>query len=97
MLAQAAVAVRQHRGALQAVAVLVGVGRDGGHAGQAEVEDRDVVAELLAPRQDEAAEAAVDVQADVVLEGELRELGDRVDRAVGVVAGRADEGDGVAR
>ena len=56
--------------------------------GQAEVEQRDVVAELLAPRQDEPAEAAVDVQADAALEREVGELGDRVDRAVAVVAGR---------
>ena len=66
--AGATVAEQQHRRALQAVAVLVRVGGDAGDARQAEVEDRNVVAELLAPRQDEAAEAAVDVQADVVLE-----------------------------
>jgi hypothetical protein len=58
------VAEQQHRRALEGVAVLVGVGRDAGDAGEAEVEHRDVVAELLAERQDEAAEAAVDVQPD---------------------------------
>ena len=56
---------------LKRVAVLVGVGRDLVTPGHPEVEDRDVVAELLAERQDEAAEAAVDVQADAALEREL--------------------------
>ena len=64
--------------------------------GTREVEVRDVVAELLAEREEEAAEAAVDVQPDAVLERELAERRDRVDRAVAVVAGRADDRDRVA-
>ena len=55
------------RRALERVAVLVGVGGDAGDAGQAEVEGGDVVAELLAEREDEAAEAAVDVERDAGL------------------------------
>ena len=62
-------------------------------AGDPEVEQRDVVAELLAEREDEPAEAAVDVQADAALEGQRAELLDRVDRAVAVVARRAEDGD----
>jgi len=44
----------------------VGVGGDAGDPRDAEVEDGDVVAELLAEGEEEAAEAAVDVQADAV-------------------------------
>jgi hypothetical protein len=73
----------------------VGVGADGGHARQAEVEHRDVVAELLAPRQDEPAQAAVDVQADAALDRQVAERLDGVDGAVAVVAGRPDDRDGV--
>ena len=81
-VAQRLVAEQQGRRALERVAVLVGVGRDAGDAGDAEVEHRDVVAELLAEREDEPAEAAVDVQADAAARGELAELVDRVDGAV---------------
>ncbi len=92
LLRRALSAEGEDRGALQGVAVLVGVGRDRGHAGQAVVEDGYVVAELLAEGQDEAAQAAVDVEADPLLEGQFAERGDGVDRAVAVVAGRADDG-----
>ena len=57
----------------------MGVGRDGDDAGDPEVERRDVVPELLAEGQDEAPEAAVDVQWDPALEGEPTEVRDRVD------------------
>ena len=77
MATQVFVPIEQSRRALERVTVLVGVGRDGGDAGQAEVEDGDVVAQLLAPRQDEAAEAAVGVEADAALARDLAELLDR--------------------
>src|SRR5205085_12012785 len=66
-VAQCDVEEREHRGALEAVAVLVRVGRVRRDARHAEVEERDVVAELLTPREDEAAETAVDVEADAPL------------------------------
>ena len=88
------VAEGQDRGALEGVAVLVGVGGDGGDPRDAEVEQGDVVAQFLAERQDPASEAAVDVEADPPVEGDVRERLDRVDGPVPVVAGRADEGDG---
>ena len=92
-LAQRLVAEQQRRAALERVAVLVGVGRDRGDAGDPEVEHGDVVPELLAERQDEPAEAAVHVHAHPARRRELRQLGDRVDRAVGVVARRAHDRD----
>src|SRR5260221_11621926 len=58
-VAQLLVSEQQQRRALQAVAVLVRVGRDRGHTREAEVERWDVVAELLTERQDESAEATV--------------------------------------
>ena len=94
-VAERDVAEREHRRALEAVAVLVGVGRDRRDAGHAEVEERDVVAELPTPRKDEAAEAAVDVEADAALEREVGQLADRVDGAVPVVTGRAHDRDRV--
>ena len=54
-----------------------------------------LAAEPLRPGEDEAAEAAVDVEAEVVLEGEVRQRLDRVDHAVRVGAGGADQGDRV--
>ena len=60
-----------------------------------EVEDRDVVAQLLAEGQDEAAEASVDVEPDAVLHGEVRQRSDGVDRPVAVVARRPHDGDGL--
>ena len=63
--------------------------------GQPEVERRNRIAEALRPGKDEAAHAAVDMEAEVVLERELRHLLDRIDEPVRVVAGRADDRDGV--
>ena len=48
-------------------------------------------AELPAEGKDEAAEAAVDVEADAALEGDVGEVADGVDGAVAVVAGRAHQ------
>ena len=89
------VAERHHGRALQAVAVLVGVRAHRGDARQAVVEHLERVAQLLAEGQDEPAQAAVDVQADAALDRQLGHLADRVDRAVAVVAGRADDRHGV--
>ena len=90
-VAQRLGAEAEHGRSLEGVAVLVGVGRNGGHAGHPVVEDVDVVTELLAEGQDEPAQAPVDVQPHALLEGDLGQIGDGVDRAVAVVAGRADE------
>ena len=93
VLAQLLVAVQQDAGALEGVAVLVRVGGDRGHARDAEVPRRHLVAEALDPREQPAAEAAVDVQADAPRPRQLGELLDRVDEAVRVVAGAADQRD----
>src|SRR5439155_13158190 len=90
-------AVEHDRGALEAVAPLVRVARHRGDAGEAEVERRYVVPELLDPRQEEAAEARVDVHPDAVREGHLGEAGEGVDEPVRVVRGRPGEGDRVGR
>ena len=90
-VAQLLVAEHQDRRALHAVAVLVRVGGDRRDAGEAEVEHGDVEAEHLAERQQEPAEAAVDVQADAALEGQRGQLVDRIDRAVAVVARGSDD------
>src|SRR3989304_1375153 len=74
-------------GTLGGVAVLMSVGGDGRDAGEAEVEDGDVVAKLLAPGEDEAAEAGVDMETDALLQRDLREPVDGVDGPVAVVAG----------
>ena len=71
------------------------VGGDARDPWDAEVEGGHGIPELFPERQDEAAQAPVDVQADPTIEGERTELGDRVDGAVGVVAGRADDDRGV--
>ncbi len=89
------VAEQHRRGALEGVAVLVRVRRDARDAGHPEVERLDVVAELLAEREDEPAQTGVDVEADSSFERELPELGDRVDGAVAVVRRRAHDRDGV--
>ena len=59
------------------------------------VEDRDVVAQLLAEGEDEPAQAAVDVEPDPVAQGDVGQGLDRVDGPVAVVAGRPDDGHGV--
>ena len=98
MLPVRLVAPREHRRALEPVAVLVRVGGDRRHAGQPEIEHRDVrVTEFLAPRQDPAAEAAVDVQARALLEHHVRQRRDRVDGAVRIVARGRDDHRGVRR
>ena len=73
----------------------MGVGRDRGDTGHAEVEGRDGFTERTPEGQDESAEAAVDVEPDFRRQGHLSELGDRVDRAIAVVACRTDDGDGL--
>jgi hypothetical protein len=73
----------------------VRVRRDGGDAGKTEVEGRNGISEPLRPRKDEAPHTAVDVKAEVVLERELGHLLDRIDEAVRVIPGRADDGHGV--
>ena len=86
---QRAVPVQQHRRALERVPELVRVRRDRRDPGEPEVEGRDRVSEPLRPRKDEAAHAAVDVEAEVVLERQLRHLLDRIDETVRIVAGGA--------
>ena len=59
------------------------------------VEDRDVVAELLAEGEDEPSEAAVDMEPDPVAQCDLGHRLDGVDGPVAVVARRSDDGHGV--
>ena len=75
----------------------MGVGRYRRDPGNAQVEGRNVLATGPAEGEDEPAEAAVDVEANLVLEGQLAELGDGVHGAVAVVAGRSNEGNSVTR
>ena len=77
VLEDVGVARQDRRRALRRVAELVQVGRDRRHARDPEVEDGDRVAQLLDERQEIAADARVDVEVDVPLEGEGRELADR--------------------
>ena len=71
------------------------VGGDGGNPRNAEVEARDVVSKLLAPREDKAAEASVDMQPDGAVEGQGAEVFDGIDRSVAVVARGPDDRDRV--
>src|SRR5450830_852136 len=88
----------ENRGALEPVAVLMRVRRNRGNAGDAEVEDGDVgVAELLAPGKDPPAQAAIDVQANSVLERDLRKVSDGIDGPVRVVRGGANDDRSVLR
>jgi hypothetical protein len=71
----------------------VQVGRDRGDLVDPEVPGRDRPAQRLDPRQDEAADAGVDVQRQVVARGDGAQRGDGVDHAVRVLRGRADQQD----
>ena len=94
--AQLRVAVEHGAVALGREAVLVRVAGDAGHAFEGEVEGRGFEAGAGEEGDEEGAEAAVDVQGEVPLEGEPREGGDVVGDAVREVGGRADEQDRVA-
>ncbi len=89
--AQVLVAEVDGRGALEGITILVRIAGDGGDPRQAEVEHRHVVAQLFDPGQDEAAQAAIDVQANLVLQRQVGELADRVDHTVGIGAGRPSQ------
>ena len=67
----------------------------GGDTWEGEIEVWDGVAELLGEREDEAAEAAVDVEADGVGDGEGGETRDVVDDALGEGGGRGVKEDSV--
>ncbi len=84
-----------HRGTLGRVPELVQIGGDGGHAGHAEIEEWHGIAELLGKRQEEPADTAVHVEADVSFRGERRELLDRVDHAERQAWRRGHQQDGV--
>ena len=58
------------------------IGRDRGHAGQAEIEHWYILTQRCAPRQNEAAETAIDVQAYSMLYGECGEFVDRIELTV---------------
>ena len=87
--------VQDDRRALRGIAVLVGVAADRRHAGDPEVERWHRVAEPLGPRQQEATEAAVGVEADVPLRRRGRQLFDRVDQPGREAGRRTDERDRV--
>ena len=78
------------RDSLGRKSVLVVVARDGGDSLDAEVEVRKLGAVLLREGDDEAAEAAVDVQSDLVLERDLGERRDRVNGSVRELRAAAD-------
>ena len=73
----------------------MGVGRHRRHTRDREVEGFDRPPELAAEGEDEASKAAVDVQPDAMREGDLSQGADRIDGAVAVVAGGADDGHGL--
>ena len=78
---------QQDARALEGVAVLVDVGADAGDAGDPEVPGGDRLADPLPERQQQAAQARVDVAQHTALGGERRDVRHRVDHAVGVVRG----------
>ena len=83
--------MHDHRGALGRVAVLVHVGRDRGHAGDAEVERRYASAQPLEKGEHEAAQTRVGVERDAALGGQPGQLLDRVDDAERVAGCGADD------
>src|SRR3972149_5800450 len=83
VMAELVATIEDDRRALGGVAVLVRVGGDGGDAREPEIERGYVVAQLLGPGEEEAAEAAVGVEADASGPRQLRELLDGVDDAGG--------------
>ena len=90
--AEFAVAEEGDAGALVGEAILVGVGGHGGHAGDGEVERRDLEAQVAHEGQHEGAKAGVDVEADAEAGGRARDTGDVVDDTVGERrCGRDDE------
>ena len=91
------VAVKHDRRTLRAVAVLVDVGRDLGDPFDPEVPGRDVVPEPLQERQDEPADAGVDVAAQAVRRSQRSELWDGVHDPVRVVHGGRDDDRGGRR
>lgn len=97
---QRAVAVEHDGAALGGKAVLVGIDADAGDTRLAEVEAALVVvrgreAGLFEEGDGEGAQTAVDVQGDLVGDGQPREGRDVVDQAMGEVGGRSDQQHGV--
>ncbi len=84
VFADVLVPVHDARSALGGVAVLVQVGRDGGHARHAEIEIGQVVAQLAHEREMDAAHAAIHVEEQALLLGQRADLGNRVDHALRV-------------
>ena len=74
----------------------MGVTRDGGHTRYPEVEGSQGETSLLHERQQEAAETAIHVQANLALPGDDGESLDVVDHAVRELRRRANNGNGVA-
>ena len=89
------VAVEDDRYALGRVAVLVQIGADRGDPWDGQVPLLGDVSERAQKRQDEPAQAGVDVAEDAAFQCQGAEFGDRVDHALGVGGGRADHEDGV--
>ena len=89
------VAQEQRRHALRRIAVLVEIDRDGGHAGDREVELGDGRVELPREGQDHPAEAGVYVQPQPVLRREGCDSGHRIALAVGIGRRGGDQHHGV--
>lgn len=75
--------------------VLVGVARDGGDSWNTEIESRELVAGLLGKGNHETSQAAVDVETNVVLLGELAHSDNIIHDTVGVVDGGSCQEDSV--
>ena len=92
MLQVAHVAIEDDRRAFCGESVFVNVGGDARHAGNTEVEHGHGVAELLDPRQDEAADARVDMERNAALFCDGADLDYRIDDALRVLRrGRANQ------
>src|SRR6185436_2832881 len=79
------------RRALEGVAVLVDVGREGRDAGDPEVPRGDRLAEPLPPRQEPATEAGIGVEQHAPFRGGGCQVSDGVDDAVRVAGRGADD------
>ena len=73
------------------------IGRDRGHAGDSEVEGRDGIAGLAHGRGEDAADAGVDMEPEVVGFGDRAEGRDGVDESERIGRGRGVEADRVLR
>src|SRR4030042_6497343 len=72
------------------------IARNGRKAGKPEIEHGDPVSQTLDPGEYKSPQAAVHMEPDAVFECYLREAGQRVDEAIGIISCACDYGDGIA-